>query len=174
MTHVDLVSLAHLNIVPKVGAAKVGSLLQISQDDTTKPNPPVLPPAIALRSKMEVGNGVSQGLVLLDGDHVGTFVTGEEIDNLPALDVGDLAQIVIKAPSLCNVSVYKKISRGDVCQATVREESYIVMAISVAPRASVDGYVCLSGPNCGQIMPKISTKIILGRGAVALRDLATS
>jgi len=122
-------------------------LLQIADEQGN------LPPETFLRCRMSVENGEAHGVVFLEGQYAGTFTSDHEINLRPALDISELAQIVVENPAPRTGGGRHKIAAGNVCQATNRYgNSFLYIAVSlVGAQSSVLGYAFLNGPHRGHI-----------------------
>lgn len=94
MPYLDKIPLRKVKILPELGDAAVGALLQfvIPSDN------PIT--TVGLRCSRNISNTQCFGIVILEGTRTGQFITDEELNYTPTLDISDLSEIVIAKPAL--------------------------------------------------------------------------
>jgi hypothetical protein len=101
------------------------------------------------------------------------FITDEELNFKPAIDISDLAHVVLDDPAPRNNSATNRIKAGDICEAQGSDSvgNTFCMAVCLPPHPSlIHGFALLHGANCGQITKVINEFYIVERAAVVPLD----
>ena len=156
MPPIDAIPLNLVEVYRKVGDAPVGAVLQIAPGDFSQDTN-----VVVLRCLQKTANGQSDGFVFLEGAIAGMFVTDGPLLDRTAIDLGNIAEIVVHEFSLS-----EPIKGGDVCHAN---GSILCIAVTYpnAP-ASIVGYARLEAPRMGHI-EGATEHIRVGRPSVRQR-----
>lgn len=156
MEFVDPIRLSDISVV-NVRFTKTGRLLQFNDTPQT--------PKIALRAEMPAPGGTINGLVGLSGAWLGTFLGDEELPANVALDVTQLAEIVVSEAGPRQTGHTVKTTPGMVCQCTtIDDQPWISMAVQLLGQPDmIVGYIHLDGPDRGKIEHTSVFPIALGK-----------
>lgn len=151
------IKLPDVKLFQNMSAAPIGTLLQV---ENGPPNAQV-----CLRAELTVSNGISQGVVLLEGAHAGLFMTAEELNYGPAYDLTNLAEIVLNNPAAKATGI-TPLPRGSIFQVSDRDDKlFFAMSVCLSQSTTIEGYVRLTAPDCGKIV-KAANPLCLGTAMV--------
>lgn len=151
------IRLANVKIFERVSSAAVGTLLQITVG--------ALNAEVCLRAARGGPGGTSLGVVLLEGTGAGAFVTDGDLNDCFAIDLTNLAEIVLSDPAPRAVGAHQS-DPGNIYEASDRSGTvFLGMAVKLPTANRIGGYVRLTDPRRGHI-EQILNWFYLGKAAV--------
>ena len=158
MAAIDLIPFNQVVVVERLSQAPLGAILQVRVPDSA--------PVVVIRASIATANGVTNGIVPLEGEDAGVFYSDSEVDDLAALNITTLVIVALTVPGPARLGINAPPA-GCVCQ-TPEDTDF---ALSVRPNRRPDyhaGYVFLSGDKRGVIL-RGGTWVVLGRAIVIPR-----
>lgn len=161
MAGLEKIALDKLKIFERVSEVKTGTLLQLSPNKNSSP--------IGIKAEMPVAGGEMRGVTFLEGGDAGFFLTDQELDDCPAIDITELATVMLAEPIPQRFGMTSP-QAGAVCRVVKPGEEVVAIAVRTSSYPHVEGYMRLAGSRCGHI-EKATSPLYLGRATVVENDL---
>ena len=151
------IRLSDVKVFERISDAAVGTLLQITVGS--------LDAEICLRAALKGADGTSLGAVLLEGTRAGAFLADGELNDRFALDLTNLAEIVLSEPAPRMAGPHHG-DAGNIYEVSDRSgATFLGLAVKFPASNKVIGYTRLTDPLRGHI-EQILDRFYLGKAVV--------